>query len=206
MSYLVYQILKLDAFLIGAGLTGAAMMVVFLLWAVRPKRGPAQYRKQAFFYGLTAADVAYLSAAALQAVFAASAVLGQVQIERIHLYTVAALWLVRTGAKPVPVPALVDAAYSVLMTVVLLVCNLLAGFMGQTGGDLWIWSMYGLLNLFVIELALYYFLYSLRPLLREREEGPGGLPFGVKLPALKLRAGRRKVQEETDGEQGTESV
>lgn len=193
MSYLVYQILKMKDFLIWAGLAGLVLMIVFLLWAVRPKRGPSHYGAQAFFFRRRAWDIVYLNGTILQLLFVLSSVFGQVTIERVHLYLAASFCIIKLMGKPAWVPVLWDVGYTIFMPAVLLVCNLFAGFMGQTGTDFWILSMYGLLNLFSIELSVYYFLKCIQHMTAEPEKNKKA---GLQSFVIKIGHGQKKAAQE----------
>ncbi|MCD8078468.1 MAG: hypothetical protein LUE63_08890 [Lachnospiraceae bacterium] len=168
MSYLIYQILKLRAFLLGTGVAGLLLMIVFLIWAVRPKRGPMHYGLQSFFFHLTLRDTVYLSSTLLQLLFALSMVTSRATVERIHLYMIVGFCLVKFVTRP-GIPSLaLDAVYSVLLTVLLLVCNLFGGFLNQSEADLILVCMYGLLMLLTVEFSIWYFVRCLRVLTKER--------------------------------------
>ncbi len=185
MSYVIYQVLKLKEFLLLTGISGIAMMAVFLFAAARPKSGMKDYRWQALFFTLRGKDVWYLSVLVLQALFALSAVLGQVTVERIHLLVLAALCILRILLLPGVVSAAADAGSAALTAVMLMADNLLAGFLRQAGRDWWITVMHVLLCMFIVEFALYSFFRGLQRLLQIREKG------GV-LTGIRALTGRRR--------------
>lgn len=168
MSYLIYQILKLKEFLMAAGLTGLVMMTVFLLWAVRPKKGVIHYKGQGFFFQQGMGDILYLNSAALQLIFAVSSLVGRVSIDRVHIVLLAAICLMKAAAKPRIVWIAADTGYSVLLVILLLVNNMLAGFIWQTRADMWARMMYYLLCIFILEFAVYYFFKQLQNLLKKK--------------------------------------
>lgn len=169
MSYLIYQILKLKEFLITVCLAGLVMMIVFLLWAVRPKRGIVQYGWQAFFFRQGGRDILYLNGVVMQLIFAVTSVIGKVSIDRIHIVLLAAICLLKFVSKPQVFWAAADICYSGLLFLLLLVNNMLAGFIWQTRTDQWARTMYLLLCIFIVELAVYYFFKQLQHLLEKKE-------------------------------------
>lgn len=172
MNYLIYQILKLKEFLIASGITGLVLMVVFLLWAVRPKRGLMWYGGQAFFFRQGVRDILYLSGAGLQLIFAVSSLLGKVSIDRIHIVLLAAIGFLKLLVHPQIIWTIADIGYSMLLLVLLLVNNMLAGFIWQTRADMWARTMYYLLCIFIMEFAVYYFFKQLQNLLRKDSKQP----------------------------------
>lgn len=170
MSYLIYQILKLREFLIAGCLSGLVMMIVFLLWAVRPKRGIAQYGWQAFFFQRDVRDILYLNGAVMQLIFAVTSVAGKVSIDRIHIVLLVVVCLFKFLMKPQILWTAVDMGYSGLLLLLLLVNNMLAGFIWQTRTDRWARTMYFLLCIFIVELAVYYFFKQLQHLLEKTEK------------------------------------
>lgn len=188
MSYLIYQILKLKEFLMASGAAGIVMMTGFLLLAARPKKGMKQYGWQAMFFALNVRDIWYLAVISLQLLFAWSSVAGQVSIERIHIMVLAALCLMKILLRPGVVRAVTDMGCTGLLAAMLLVDNLLAGFIKQAGRDWWIRAMHVLLCVFIAEFALYYFFRGVQQLLRAKERG--GALFGIRWP---VRNRRRKA-------------
>jgi len=185
MSYLIYQVLKLKEFLLAAGVSGILMMAAFLFAAARPKQGMKEYGWQALFFSVKGKDMVYLAVLMLQVLFAVSAVLGQVTVERIHLLVLAALCLLRILLLPGAVSAVADAGSAVLTAAMLMADNLLAGFLRQAGRDWWITVMHVFLCIFIVEFALYSFFRGLQRLLQIREKG------GV-LMGIRMLAGRRR--------------
>lgn len=168
MSYLIYQILKLKEFLLASGLAGMVMMILFLLWAVRPKRGIAQYGGQGFFFGQGLRDILYVNGAVLQLIFVLSSLLGKVSVDRVHIVLLAALCLLKLLAKPQIIWMIADAGYSVLLLLLLLVSSMLDGFIWQSSADIWARMMYYLLCIFIAELSIYYFFKQLQNLLTKQ--------------------------------------
>lgn len=181
MSYLIYQILKLKEFLMAAGVAGIVMMTGFLLLAARPKKGMKQYGWQAMFFSLNVRDIWYLAVIVMQLLFAWSSVAWQVTIERIHITVLAALCLMKILLCPGLVSAVTDMGSAVLLAAMLLVDNLLTGFMKQAGRDWWIGAMHILLCVFIAEFALYYFFRGVQQLLRAK--GKDGVLLGIRWPA-----------------------
>ncbi|MCD7807493.1 MAG: hypothetical protein LUH19_09190 [Lachnospiraceae bacterium] len=185
MSYFIYQILKLKDFLAWSGVVGLLFLIVSLVWAVRPKRGPLHYGPQAFFFRRSVRETLYLAGTILQLTFVVSSVAGQVTIERIHLYLAVALWLEVTVAKPGVKSSLANAAYLDFAVVVLLICNLFAGFLNTIAADIWLRLMYVLLNVFALELAFYNFFRCIQSMTGEET-------VRIRLPRLPIkRAGRK---------------
>ena len=185
MSYLIYQIVKLEAFLIAAGLAGIVMVTGFLLLAVRPKRGIKQYGWQALFFSMGLRDIWYMAVLVLQLLFAWSSVAAQVSIDRIHVVLLAVLCVLKILLRPGLASAFTDVGSNVLMIVMLLADNLLAGFMKQAVRDWGIRGMHILLCVFIVEFALYCFFRGLWQLLKAKGED------GVRL-GIRWQAGRRR--------------
>ena len=169
MNYLIYQILKLREFLLASGLAGMIMMILFLLWAVRPKKGIVQYGGQGLFFGQRMRDILYINGAALQLIFALSSLVGKVSIDRIHMVLLAAVCLLKLLAKPQILWMIADAGYSMLLLALLLVGNMLDGFIWQTRADMWARMMYYLLCIFIAEFSVYYFFKQLQNLLNKQQ-------------------------------------
>lgn len=169
MSYLFYQILLVKEFIIGTGIAGIVMMVGFLLLAVRGKRGFKHYGLQALFFRRNGGEMLFLSCAVLQFVMVVSCVLCGVSLERIHLLILALLCLVRFLAVPELGILFGDMLHMVLLTVALLAGNLLSGYIRQSSQDVWFLTMYWLLNIFIVEYAVYYFMRSIQLLAGEKD-------------------------------------
>lgn len=168
MNYLIYQILKIKEFLMAGCLVSLVMMIVFLLWAVRPKRGISQYGWQAFFFRQGFKNMLYLNGCILQLLFAVTSVVWGVSMNQIHMVLLAAISVLKLLARPNLFWAAADAGYGGLLFVLLLVSNMLSGFIWQSRTDVWARVMYYLLSVFIIELAVYYFFKQLQHLLEER--------------------------------------
>lgn len=196
MGMLTYQILKLKEFILTAGVMGLFLMLAFLVMAVRPKRGMAHYGFQAFFLNRSRKETLYLSASFLQLAFAVSCLVCRTELATAHLAAAGALCLIKAAALPSAVSILSDILYSVFLVLALLASGLLDGFLRQTSGDPWLLAVYWLLQIFILEYAVYECAHSLQVLL-----GRSRLFEGMKIRRERRRKKRRirKELEETYG-------
>ena len=165
MSFLIYQILQLKEFMLTACILGAFTMLFFLVLAARPKRGPADYGIQAFFLHRTWRETVYMSCSILQGAFALSCLVCRTQLSTAHLLLAGSLCVVKAVMLPNAVSFLTDVLYTSFLIAALLAANLLAGFMQQVSSDIWLRAVYWLLQIFILEYALYDCVHSFQVML-----------------------------------------
>lgn len=192
MSMLTYQILKLKEFILTAGIMGVFLMLAFLVMAVRPKRGMAHYGVQAFFLNRSNKEILYLSASFLQLAFAVSCLICRNELSTAHLMAAGLLCVLKAAAVPSVVSVLSDILYSVFLVLALLASNLLHGFLQQSAGDAWLLVIYWLIQIFILEYAVYDCLHSTQVLL-----GRNRIFAGVKL-RRERRARKKRVRKELE--------
>lgn len=165
MGFLSYQVLALKEFILTAGIMGAVLMVLFLTLAVRPKHGAADYGIQAMFFRQTQKESLYLAADALQLAFAVSCLVCRTELQTVHILAACGLCLVKLAALPHMISFLTDLLYTVFLILTLMASSLLRGFMAQASFDPWLMAVYWMLQIFILEYALYDFLHSFQVLL-----------------------------------------
>jgi len=169
MSYLFYQVLLVKEFMIGTGIAGIMMMIGALLLAVRGKRGFKHYGIQALFFRRNAGEMLFLSCAVLQFVMVISCIVCKVPLERIHLLILAVLCVIRFMTVPEAGVLFGDMLHMGLLVIALFAGNLLDGYIQQSSKDVWFMMMYWLLNIFIAEYAIYYFMRSVQLLAGEKD-------------------------------------
>lgn len=192
MSFLSYQVLALKEFILTAGIMGAVLTVLFLALAVRPKHGAAHYGIQAMFFRQTWKETLYLAADVLQLAFAASCLLCRTELQTAHILAAGTLCLIKLAVLPHLISFLTDALYTAFLILTLLASSLLRGFMGQASFDPWLMAVYWMLQVFILEYALYDFLHSFQVLLgRESLDREAGR-------RKERRSRRRRAQKELE--------
>ena len=190
MSFLTYQVLALKEFILTAGIMAAVLMVLFLAMAVRPKRGAAHYGIQALFFRQTWKESAYLAADVLQLAFAVSCLVCRTELQTVHILTAGALCLVKLAALPHALSFLSDLLYTAFLILTLLASSLLRGFMGQASFDPWLMAVYWMLQIFILEYAVYDFLHSFQMLL-----GKDSLERGARRKKERWNRKKRALKE-----------
>ena len=165
MSFLSYQILQLKDFILCSLGLGFVLMLSFLVMAVRPKRGPAQYGIQAFFLNRSNKECIYLSCSFLQLSFAVSCLICRTELTSAHLMLAGALCVVKLCMLPSLLSFAADALYSVFLVFSLLAAGLLEGYLQQGAFDAGLLAVNLLLRIFILEYAVYDMLHSIQVML-----------------------------------------
>lgn len=171
-DYILYTVVELQGFLILSVAILFLVTVLTLLLMGRKRLGMKDFGWQGFFLGRTARELLLVATALLQFAFICAAAFFRMPMETVQIAALAILCAAK-GILSFSLPAFAgEAAYGVLMGAALTIGNLLQDYMRQTGVEAYIGLIWGLLILFILLYAAYWFLKSLeRILLRYEKTG-----------------------------------
>lgn len=168
-TYYLYPVTELKIFIIGAVGTLGLLTVLVLYFMAGRKSGMREFGLQALFFVLTGRELLWLAAGICQFVFLISVLFFPVSVGIVQLAALALLCFFRAVLEFTPGAAGGEALYGVMMGVSLLASGLLKDYMKETGTELYIAAIWGLLALFTVQYGLYYFIKSLERLLRAKD-------------------------------------
>jgi len=169
INYLLYPIVELKGFIILSVLllfltTG---LVLFLMG--RKRQGIISFGWQALFLGRTKRELLWMCLGLSQMAFVLAMIFFFTTIGRVQL-TAWALLCVAKGLVGLSISGFFsEVFYGGMTAAALLTGNLLIDYMEDTGLDLYIFLVWALLSLFVIQYGLYSFVRGLERMLRQHE-------------------------------------
>lgn len=168
-NYLLYPVLELKGFILFS-LGAMVFLTVFCLILMgRKKYGMEDFGWQASLFCLNNREIFGVVLGISQVLFVFSSIffrmpMGLVQVTALGFLCIAKgiLQLSLTGLAS-------ELIYGLMMGMALLVENLLRDYMEETGAELYIGLIWGLLSLFVLQYSIYYLIKSVERILRKHE-------------------------------------
>lgn len=168
-NYVLYPILELKGYII---LTVAALFLLtvsVLVMMGRRKQGLEAFGWQGLFLGRTKRELIGMALGISQVTYVFSMIFFFSPIGAVQLAGLAVLCIAK-GAFSLSLTSFVGEVVFGLMTGIgLMAGNLLLDYMSETGIDLYIFAVWALLSLFLLQYSMYYFIKSLERMLRQHE-------------------------------------
>ena len=177
-NYLLYPIVELKGYIILTVAVLFLLTVIVIYMMGKHKSGLGKFGFQSILFNRTTREILWMSLGLSQVTLVFSIIIffvpvGTVQITALALLCVGKglLGLSFTGAVG-------ELVFGGLTGTALMAGNLLMDYMKETGADLYILLIWGLLSLFVMQYVVYFFIKGMERMLRQHE-----------------RAGQRKKQK-----------
>lgn len=177
-NYILYPIVELRGYII------LTVMVLFLLTLLvfymmgKKKSGLGRFGLQSILFNRTRREVLWMCLGISQVTLIFSVIVFFVPVGTVQI-TALAFLCVGKGLLGLSFPGLVgELVFGGLTGTALMTGNLLMDYMKETGTDMYILLIWGLLSLFVMQYAVYFFIKGMERMLRQHE-----------------RAGQRKKQK-----------
>ena len=168
-NYLLYPVLELKGFILFSMGTLVFLTVCSLFIMGRKKDGIGDFGWQALLFGLNRRDIFRVALGISQVCFVFSSIVFKVPMGIVQIAALAVLCLVR-GLLELSLAGFAgEILYGLMMGTALFVENLLRDYMEETGAELYIGLIWGLLCLFVLQYGIYYLMKGLERILRGHE-------------------------------------
>lgn len=168
-GYVLYPVVELRGYII------LTVVLLFLLTAAvlvlmgRRRRGLETFQWQAVFLGLSKREILWMAMGLSQIVFVAAMIFFFDSVGTVHLAALAILCVVKAVLGLSFTGIIGEVVYGGLTGVALLTGNLLLDYMNETGLDVYIFLIWVLLSLFVLQYSVYYFIKGLERMLWRHE-------------------------------------
>lgn len=168
-NYLLYPVLELKGFILFSMGALFFLTVCSLFIMGRKKDGIGNFGWQALFFSLNRREIFRAALGISQVCFVFSIILFKVPMGIVQIAALGVLCLTR-GLLELSLTGFAgEILYGLMMGVALFVENLLRDYMEETGTDLYIGLIWGLLCLFVLQYSIYYLIKGLERILRRHE-------------------------------------
>lgn len=172
-DYIIYQILELRGFILLL-LAVMFLFTVFLFFSMgKKKQGMRDFKWQMLFLGLSYREILLLALGISQVCFVSSVILFSSSVGLIQITAIAILCILRGIIGLSPAGFLGEMIYGVLSVAALFIENLLRDYMRETGVELYIGVIWGLLSLFILQYSIYYFVKGVERILQQHEKARG---------------------------------
>lgn len=168
-NYILYPILELKGYIILTVTALFLLTVAVLIIMGRKKRGIQAFGWQGLLLGRTKRELAGMALGISQITYVFSLIFFFSPVRLVQLAGLAVLCVVK-GVLSLSITAFAGEVFFGLMTGIgLMSGNLLLDYMDETGVDLYIFVIWALLSMFLLQYSMYYFIKSLERMLRQHE-------------------------------------
>lgn len=169
-NYLLYPVLELKGFILLC--VGALFILTFLslYFMGRKKSGMGDFGWQALFFCMTGRELVWLTLGISQICFVFSIIFFAVPMGLVQITALTLLCVLRGVLELSAVGLAGEILYGLMTGAALFVENLLRDYMAETGVEIYIGLIWGLLCLFVLQYSIYYFIKSLERILLRHEK------------------------------------
>lgn len=168
-NYLLYPVLELKGFILFS-LGVLVFLTILSLWIMgRRKYGMRDFGWQALFFCLNGRELWEVALGISQVSFVFSSICFKVPMGIVQIAALAVLCVGKGILDLSLTGAAREALYGLMMGAALMVENLLRDYMDETGAELYIGLIWGLLCLFALQYSIYYFMKCLERILRKHE-------------------------------------
>lgn len=169
-NYFLYPVLELQSFiLLGVGSLFLSALFCFYFMG-KKKKGIREFAPQAVFFVLSGREQFLFTLHISQICFVAAAVFFRAPAQIIQIAALGIFCAARGLLELTPGSLIREAVYGAMMGTALAVCSLLRDYMRETGVEIYIALIWGLLCLFILQYSVYYFLKSLERMLQRHEK------------------------------------
>lgn len=169
-NYFLYPVLELKGFILFC--IGALFFLTFLSLAFmgRKKSGIGDFGWQALFFCMTGRELVFLALGVSQICLVFSIIFFAVPMGIVQITALVFLCVTRGILEFSATGFAGELIYGGMTGAALFVENLLRDYMEETGVELYIGLIWGLLCLFVLQYGIYYFIKSLERMLLKHEK------------------------------------
>ena len=169
-NYILHLILELKGYIILSVAAVFALTVMTLIFMGRKKQGMEDFGWQGLFFGRSRRELCLMAFGISQVTFVFSMVFFFVPVGTVQIAALAALCVAK-GLLGLSASGFLGEVFWGCMTgAALMTGNLLLDYMEETGTDPYIWLIWALLSLFVLQYSIYFFIKGLERMLRRHEK------------------------------------
>lgn len=168
-NYILYPILELRGYIILSVIILVILTMIVLIMMGRKKDGMKDFKWQGMFLGMSAREMILTALGISQICLIWSIVIFSSEIGMVQIAALAVLCLIKGILGLSFMGLLSEILYGVLAGASLAIENLLLGYMRETGVEVYIGIIWGLLILFIAQYSIYFFYKSLERMLLKHE-------------------------------------